>query len=146
MIRHNGIIIQPKLLTISTAAGSFRFDHRKRASIKWAITIHLLLGGGMTLEQIFDEVYASDPNGGPLFGYRAVNTIIWQCFPIYRKLKLSLKANRSGRTQSVYSLVPQVTPGAEVFEFRAFPQYKNQSPGRPRLKANSKEQSCPAQP
>lgn len=98
MIRFGNITIDRRTHTITHGALSrkWQMSHRddRTNGVGFAIMTHLLLGGGMNREQIFEATYGEQADGGPLYGLEIVRIVIANLEPEIEKLGLALRTSR----------------------------------------------------
>ena len=97
MIRYRDIEINRKLRIIRRDNRAIRLRQRS-----FELTCALLLGGGMTSAEIFDQMYGYDPDGGPLFGSGIIATMICHLRKRFCKLGLLLCTGSKGGEKSYW--------------------------------------------
>ena len=110
MIRHNGIEIDRKARTIANGEFAWRFNTNRFqgggfcGDNRFRLVEHLILNGGATSDDLFDLLYAHDPDGGPINGTNAIQVMLSQLVKVYAGLGMKLRRERhNGRIR--YSLV-----------------------------------------
>lgn len=76
MIRHNGIEIDKVLYTISHLGKTCEFAFRTKPNKRFDTVCHLILGGGISKEQLFYRLYGNDSSGGPLQCEKSLQTLL----------------------------------------------------------------------
>lgn len=77
--------------------------------VRWRYMLCLLLGGGMTAEEIFATIYGHRADGGPLRGHEHSRVMVHHSFlkRRYAHLRLKVFATRDGGGYSRYELIPE---------------------------------------
>lgn len=106
VIRVRGIEIDCKRRVI--AHGGVEVAIPDRGFRRWSVLLSLLLGGGLTVEELFDMTYGHYLNGGPDGGPAGMRIFIHQPFmrAIYTRLGLRLHITRSCERINRYELIP----------------------------------------
>jgi hypothetical protein len=108
MIRHQSIHLDRLDRTIRHRSVSVKFWPRgeePHTHRRFDLLCHLILGPGLTVDQLFDLMYCQDPEGGPNDGTHVVWVMLSHLRPILRQLDLRLAVTRhSGANR--YRVVP----------------------------------------
>ena len=75
---------------------------------RWSVLLSLILGGGLTIEELFDHCYGHRADGGPDQGPEKMRVYLGQRFlkVLCERLSLRLYVTRSGERISRYELIP----------------------------------------
>lgn len=103
MVRHNGIELVPDARTIRHRGREWR-SHRENSQVYRAIEA-LILGGELSLPQLFWIVFGHDPEGGPNEGPHIFCIRFGQWRPIFKQLDLEMRKTRIASV-TFYQLVP----------------------------------------
>lgn len=70
VIRYNGITIDREKRTVSHNKKSYTFScvRRRKVDVTFRLLLHLVCGPGLSVTELFNLIYADDPDGGPLEG------------------------------------------------------------------------------
>ncbi len=107
MIYYRGIEINTKLMMISHAGESKRFQPRGGRERSFKMWSHLICSPGTTREELFDFLFAHDPDGGPINGLNYLNTVLCQQKPEIARLKLRITREKRGGVK-FWGIVPDV--------------------------------------
>lgn len=104
VIRVRGIEIDNKRRTISFNGAVSRHLPRRQ----WQIALCLLLGGGMTADEMFDICYYQRADGGPLGGSESVRIAVHKHHTknMLKTLGLKLVTSRHGENNTRYEAIP----------------------------------------
>lgn len=120
MIRCNGIAIDVPNRTIThrSRVGQFKSakNNIEQPAHRFKIMAYLILGGGVSKQQIFWHLYANDSEGGPLEGTHVIDIVFCQLKAAISELDLEMRATKvAGIT--FYELVPifRIVPMSQPF-------------------------------
>ena len=110
MIRFGNITIDRETQTITHGLRSrhWRINTRRDRTNNtiFAVMVHLLLAGGVTVPWLFDRLYDEDADGGPIARGNIISVILTQQVkPAAAELGLRLNSRRHN-SRSVYWLTP----------------------------------------
>jgi len=98
MIRFGDITVCRDSRTIMNGVRQYRWQNNTRRLIQFKFMQHLILGGGLTLGQLFDLLYGDDPDGGPDKGIELIRVMLCHMAASLKALDLRLlKENRGGQ-------------------------------------------------
>ena len=98
MIRHNNIVIDEAMLSITVHGKTVRFYNKRSQFGTFKVTKHLILAGpiGATREDIYHAVHGDCANGGTEGGPHDVHVWLHQMHPRFTELGLELRRERRG--------------------------------------------------
>lgn len=105
MIRYKGIVIDQKQRSITHRGVTWRQRARRDDAVMFRSVAMLILGNGVSKDQLFWHIYGDDPEGGPIDGPHVFDIR----FAMWRKLFASLQLElRRVKTAGVFyfCLVP----------------------------------------
>lgn len=101
MIRYKGIEIDRDRGIIRHRGRERKFHCYKKngrdgESIQFKTMVYMILGGGVSIQQMFWHVWADDPEGGPLEGPHVFNVYFaqWRQRGVFWKLDLDLRTTK----------------------------------------------------
>lgn len=96
VIRFNGCVIDKQAMTITVGSKIRRFDKRAEGNKIFEIVCSLLLGGWTKREDVFNFLYANDPEGGPLAGHHIIDQWLHKQRAQLEALKLKVVLEKRG--------------------------------------------------
>lgn len=106
MIRHGNIEIDCVQMVIRNGEHKHKLASNARR-VQFPILCHLILSGGVTLDQLFELLWGHREDGGPMTGIELLRVRFCQYKTIFCALNMKLvRERRSGHRHSHYSLVP----------------------------------------
>lgn len=101
MIRHNGIVLNCRERSITHRGVTWRMhQHRFRALAM------LILGDGVSMEQLFFHIYGDREDGGPLAGPHIFQVHFHHWRPIFAQLHLEMRKMKIAGV-TFYCLIPK---------------------------------------